>query len=182
MLFVLLVLLLFIQYCFLHCFVVGCFVKLSKENILRPTYSSSLLFVPVQKLTHIHKKSLTFLVLYHFFLFILSNHMEKVFIPSGSFLANDNERTFIYVSVVNSCLYLSFCRYTVYKSESVPHELQIKVFASRVHKTLFQEQSSTQTAATTLINTNAEKNFSLFLFSHLYHMNKQKYIYILNEM
>lgn len=145
MLFVLFVLLLFIQYCFLHCFVVGCFVKLSKENILRPTYSSSLLFVPVQKLTHIHKKSLTFLVLYHFFLFILSNHMEKVFIPSGSFLANDNERTFIYVSVVNSCLYLSFCRYIqctragVFhmncKSRYSPQEYTRLCFKSRVaHK------------------------------------------------
>lgn len=60
-----------------------------------------------------------FLLLLFMFVCILSNHMEKVFIPSGNFLV-------LMITNERMNIYLCFC------VESVPHELQIKVFASRL--------------------------------------------------
>lgn len=107
------------------------------------------------------KKEERSLVLFHFWvffcLFILSNHMEKVFIPSGSFLANDNETNILfmflwYFHIPSKRVFHMNC-----KSRYSPQEY--------THKTLFQERLASKqaaaSAATTLINTNAEKNFSL---------------------
>lgn len=66
---------------------------------------------------------------------------------------------------------LKVCVCFVYDKVCVPHELQIKVFAARVHRQterlcilLKQVGGIVRTVATTLINTKTQKNFSLFLY------------------